>query len=94
LFWHELYIRDYGAHPDDEHVESWKEEYQTTSTLSWDPTHVDDERLGAYIFPPEEKNRFFYRDDGKSCCPKVLRFVTHFLNLLPQKKTGYQLKTD
>ena len=37
--------------------------------MVWDTDHVDDEKLDAYIFT--EDKRGFYRDKGKSRCPKV-----------------------
>ena len=71
-FWRELYLRDHGAHHLDSKVTDWKEEYRNAAlVLTWDADHVDDDGAGAYIFPPDFENKYFYRDNGKSCCPKV-----------------------
>jgi len=78
MVWRELYLRDHGAHHLDSKVTDWKEEYRTAAlVLNWDADHVDDDGAGASIFPRELENKYFYRDNGKSCCPKVSPFLSH-----------------
>jgi len=69
----------------DSTVTDWKEEYRNAAlVLTWDVDHVDDDGAGAYIFPSGFENKYFYRDNGKSCCPKVFPSSFHV-------RTGHNL---